>query len=112
MNLCYLYNKRITYPHVKELLSLFEESEILDFSSQKCTKEYSIYVLDVGELDKESAGTIRQFFKSRPNALIYMTSPKNVNASFYQLAYLLKVNSIISLKQDVSKVATMMKYFP
>ncbi len=109
MNLCYLYNKKITYPHVKELLSQFEGSETIDLSTHKCTKEYGIYVLDTSELDKENANNIRTLFKSRPNALIYMISPKSASASFYQLAYLLKAKSIISSKQDVKKIASMMK---
>ena len=109
MNLCYMYNKKITYPHVKELLSQFEGSETIDLSTQKCTKEYGIYVLDTGELDKESANTIRSLFKNRSNALIYMISPKSVSATFYQLAYLLKAKSIISSKIDVKKIAAMMK---
>ena len=104
-----MYNKKITYPYAKELLSHFDESETIDISKQKCTKDYAIYVLDTGELDKEAANTIRTLFKSRPNALVYMTAPKNANATFYQLAYLLKVKSVISLKQDVKKVASMIK---
>lgn len=109
MNLCYLYNKKISYPNVDTLLSQFDGSERIDLSTQKCTKEYGIYILDVGDLDKESAGNIRSFFKKNQNALVYMVSPKTSSATFYQLAFLLKAKSIITAKQEPDKIAHLIK---
>ncbi len=109
MNLCYLYNKKINYPHAKKLLASFESHESIDISTSQCTKEYGIYVVDPGELSKEITTHIRTIFKERPSALIFMVSNGGNSATFYQLAYLLKAKSIITSKQDPAKVVSLIK---
>ncbi len=109
MNLCYLYSDQITYPYVKELLEAFDESETLDITSQKCTKEYDVYIVDLGEVAKETTTAVRNIFKEKNSALIYMISSGTTGAAFYQLVYLLKVRSVITQKQDVKKVIGLVK---
>ena len=109
MTLCYLYNKTISYTHIDALLACFDESERIEFNTSICEKEHAVYIVDAGELTKDQASLLRAFFSSRSNVLIFFILPKRPGAAFYQLAYLLKVKSIISPTQDAVSVSSLIK---
>ncbi len=109
MNLCYLYNEKITFPYAKKLIESFENGEKIDISKEKCSKEYGIYIVECTNLTKEFISSVRLFFKTKSNALIYFTVVGAGSTNLYQLAYLLKVRSIITPKQDIAKVLNLIK---
>jgi len=109
MNLCYVYNDTINYKYIKPLLKAFDETEIVDISVANNVKESAIYVIEPGVLDKNITTKLRDIFKSKKSSLIYFISDGVTGASFYQLAFILKVKSILTSKQDIKKVIQLIK---
>ena len=103
MNLCYLYENNIKYPNTSELFNAFESVEKIDFSAIDSLKDHSVYIVEVETLTKETTSKIRKLF-SEINTPIYFIAVGSMNALLYQLAYILQVKSIITLKQDIQKV--------
>ena len=108
MNLCYLYKEQTHYPYKNELLKEFDDINIIDLSVKKPKKSYNIYIVDIHEFNKELSSEIKSLLKDKSSSLIYFIQNKS-NISFYQLAFLLKVKSIITIKQDVSKIVSNIK---
>jgi GGDEF domain-containing protein len=110
MNLCYLFHKTINYPHTKQLFEVFGETLKLDIASQQeCQKEYGVYIVDVKGLDKSKSTIIKKLLQDKTTSLIYFILNDSANALFYQLAYMLKVKSIITHKQEIDKVTQLIK---
>lgn len=105
MNLCYLYEQTIKYPYVNELFEDFEsvqqiEIETLDMLDDIST---SIYIIEIDTLTKETTTKIKNIFADT-DIPIYIIAVGSISALLYQLAYILRVKSIITPKQDVEKI--------
>ena len=110
MTLCCIYNKNFSYPYIEDLLREVERYHIVEIDSiEECREDFDIYLIDTGELTKRDADKIRVFFKEKQNTLTFLLAPNNQNLLFYQLAYILKVKSVVSQKQNASKVSSIMK---
>ena len=103
MNLCYLYFENITYTSVKEFAKNFEEVEYVDIATAKSVGDFNAYVVDIAEFDQEKTKKLHTLLKSKEEKLIYLFSYGATNRFFYQFAYILHVDAILSVKQSVEK---------
>ncbi len=109
MDLCYLYNKHIFYNDYEALFDSFRYVEAIDIATdnRKIDENFPVYIVDVGEIDKTVAEKIRAFFYEKNNPLIFFIWANSGNSAiFYQLAYILQVESIIPHKQESRKVVS------
>lgn len=100
MNLCHLYNKSTNSPHIKKILESFKGSASFSIDNIDKTKNYNIYLIETNEVDKELTLTLKKFFDSKPNMLIYFLVPKNYTLILFQLAFLLGAKTVITPSQD------------
>ena len=107
MNLCYVYNEQITYSYFDALEEIFEEVAVADISKKNTIEEkFSAYIVDIASYEKEILNRYRAFFKNKANPLVFLlASNGGGNGVVYQLAYMIKAESIFSKMYEPKKLA-------
>ncbi len=109
IELCHLYSGVSTSVHIDKILGSFKESQSFNISTISELKRYSVYVVEVEEIDKESSLKIRKLLESKMDSLIYFIVPKTYNIMFFQLAFMLKAQTVITQRQSTDKVIAKIK---
>ena len=106
MKLCHLYNKTGTFKNVGAILDAFEEKVSIDISSVNAIDDANIYIFEAAKVDKAISAKLKILFESKSHPLIYFLIEKEYNLMLFQLAFLLKVKTVITANQDINKVIT------
>lgn len=109
MNLCHLYNKSSTSPHIKKILESFDNSVSFNINDIEKARDCNIYLIETNDVDKELSLRLKKFFDSKPNMLIYFLVPKNYTLILFQLAFLVGAKTVITSNQDTDKVLAKIK---
>ena len=110
MNLCHIYYKQSLSKHKQALLDAYEDSISIDIDQKNhLENEYSIYIVELQNVDKALSVKIKTFFENVKNPLIYFLIPKEYSISLFQLAFIVNAKSIITTNQDIGKVLVKIK---
>ncbi len=108
MKLCHLYNKTGTFAKVGAILDAFDEKVSVDISSVSAIDDANIYIFEAAKVDKAISAKLKILFESKSHPLIYFLIEKEYNLMLFQLAFLLKVKTLITANQDINKVIARM----
>ena len=108
MKLCHLYNKTGTFAKVGAILDAFDEKVSIDISSVSAIDDANIYIFEAAKVDKTISAKLKVLFESKSHPLIYFLIEKEYNLMLFQLAFLLKVKTLITANQDINKVIARM----
>ncbi len=108
MKLCHLYNKTGTFANVGAILDAFDEKISVDISSVSAIDDANIYIFEAAKVDKVISAKLKVLFESKSHPLIYFLIEKEYNLMLFQLAFLLKVKTLITANQDINKVIARM----
>jgi hypothetical protein len=109
MSLCHIYHKTSSSVQVKELLQYFKKSDSIDISAVDLLPHYSIYLIEIENVNKEITVNLKKLFKDKPHSLVYFILPPKYSLPLFQLAFLLNAKAILTLKHELDKVAQKLK---
>lgn len=90
-------------------MNSFDDCVSIDIQKIQKLQTYEIYVIELNDVDKEMTLKVKSLFDSHQNPLVYFIVPKKYNLLLFQLTYLLKAKSIITLHQDTNKLVQKIK---
>ncbi len=102
----HLYNKTSTSQHIKELKDSLGFKETIDISKQETIPQYDLYFVEIDKIEKELLLNIKKLLLDKTQNLIYFFINDSHNLMLFQLASLLKVQSIFTPKHNCAKIIT------
>lgn len=109
MSLCHLHNIDTFSEHTQKILDACDNSVSLDINDIESLNDYDIYIVELGELDKDMSLKVKNIFDKKSNPLIHFIILKDYNLLLFQLAILLGVKYLITQNQDTLKVIEKIK---
>ncbi|WP_455756819.1 PilZ domain-containing protein [Sulfurimonas sp.] len=105
----HLYYKLSSSTQIDELLNAFTPHKSIDFKEIKSLEYSEIYLVEIGNIDKEQILHIRKLLIDKKQSLIYFFINESNSLILFQLAVLLNVKSIVTKKHETAKVISDIK---
>ncbi len=109
MKICHLYSESTTSINIQKILSSFDKSVSIDIALAESIEDANVYIFEADKANKALSAKLKILFETKSHPLIYFLIEKEYNLMLFQLAFLLKVKTIITSNQDMSKVVLKIK---
>ncbi len=105
----HLYYNSSTSTQAQQVTDAFEHCKLVDISKLKTLEEASVYFVEIDKAEKNILLHVRKLLTGKKNSLIYFFINDSHSLMLFQLASLLNVKSIITPKNEISKIISNIK---